>query len=351
MAKLMESILTEGYGKGKIIEIPIPEAKGDRVLVKVCYCGICGTDQDLFSSDCSFAEDGLVSYPLRPGHEWSGIVEEVGELVTDFKPGDRVVGDNGVSCEKCEKCLKGEYEKCSHLLNVGTIDPIYPGAFAEYFLVPARHLHKIPEGISLKEASLSEPLSVAYGGIKHMNITDKSVVAVIGTGCIGMAAVVLAKALGAKRVVMIGRNPKKLSCAQELGATIINSRECDPVKAIYDLTNGTGADFVLECSGARETFKQAIEMAAFRATIALIGFYASKENDVNIDMIVSKALSMFGVMGAVGDMAGALKILEEHKPSLLPIITDELPLDDALKGFKRENYPDSIKTTVTICEE
>lgn len=351
MGKQMKSILTEGFGKGKIIKTPMPEVYGDRVLVKVCYCGICGTDQDLFSSDCSFAEDGLVTYPLRPGHEWSGIVEAVGNDVTDFKKGDKVVGDNGVSCEKCENCLKGEYEKCSHLLNVGTIDPIYPGAFAEYFLVPARHLHKIPEGISLKEASLAEPLSVAYGGIKRMNITKKSVVAVIGTGCIGMAAVVLAKCLGAKTVVMIGRNPKKLETAKTLGATIINSKECDPIKEINNLTDGFGADFVLECSGAKETFKQAIEIAAFRATVALIGFYASKENDVNIDMIVSKALNMFGVMGAVGDMAGALEILKNNKPNLLPIITDELPFEDCVKGFIRSNYPNSIKTTVTINKE
>jgi len=349
--KLMKAILTEGYGEGKIMETPIPKVYGDRVLVKVCYCGICGTDQDLFSSDCSFVEDGLVTYPIRPGHEWSGVVEEVGNQVTEFKIGDRVVGDNGVSCEKCENCKKGEFSKCKHLLNVGTIDPIYDGAFAEYFLIPARHLHKIPEGISLKEASLAEPLSVAYGGIKHMNITDNSIVAVIGTGCIGMAAVVLAKCLGAKDVIMIGRNPKKLEVAKSLGATVINTRESDPVEAINRLTDGKGADFVLECSGAKETFKQAIDLAAFRATVALIGFYANKENNVNIDTIVSKALYMFGVMGAVGDMAGALEILKTHKPNLLPIITDELPFNDALKGFIRQNYPNAIKIAVKICEE
>ncbi len=351
MKKQMKAILTEGYGKAKITEVPVPEAYGDRVLVKVCYCGICGTDQDLFSSDCSFVEDGLVTYPLRPGHEWSGIVEEVGDLVTDFKKGDRVVGDNAVSCEKCEACLKGEYEKCGHLLNVGTIDPNYVGAFSEYFLIPARHLHMIPDGISLKEASLAEPLSVAYGGIKNMNITDRSVVAVIGTGCIGMAAVVLSMCLGAKEVLMIGRNPEKLKVAKTLGATVVNTRECDPVETVKKQTDGKGADFVLECSGAKETFSQAIGMAGFRASVGLIGFYANKENDVNVDSIVSKALTLFGVMGAVGDMAGALRILKQHHPSLMPIITDELPFEDALEGFVRANYPNSVKTTVTICEE
>lgn len=351
MEKKMKVFFSEGYGKGSIKELPVPKAYADRVLVKVCYCGICGTDQDLFSSDCSFVENGLVTYPIRPGHEWSGIVEEVGSEVVDFKIGDRVVGDNGVSCEKCENCIKGEFSKCKHLLNVGTIDPIYDGAFAEYFLIPARHLHKIPDGLSLKEASLAEPLSVAYGGIKHMNITENSVVAIIGTGCIGMAAVVLSKCLRAKKVIMIGRNPKKLEAAKALGATVINTKECDCIEEINKITGGIGADFVLECSGAKETFKQAIDIAAFRGTVALIGFYANKENDVNIDTIVAKALYMFGVMGAVGDMAGALEILKNNKPNLLPIITDELSFEECIKGFDRRNYPNSIKTTVTINKE
>lgn len=351
MKNKMKAFVSEGYGKGKITEVAIPQVEDDLVLVKVCYCGICGTDQDLFSSDCSFVEDGLVTYPIRPGHEWSGVVEAVGSNVTGFKKGDKVVGDNAVTCGVCEDCKKGDFGNCKHQFNVGTINPVYDGAFSEYYIAPQRHLHKIPEGISLKEASLAEPLSVAYGGIKKMNITDKSVVAVIGTGCIGMAAIVLAKCLGAKEVIMVGRNPVKLEVAKALGASIVNTRECDPVDMVYKMTNGKGADFVLECSGAKETFKQSVAMSAYRATVALIGFYASKENEVNVDAIVSKALSLYGVMGAAGDMAGALEILKKHRPSLLPIITDDLPFEDCIKGFDRKNYPYSIKTTVTISEE
>ncbi|MBR2861014.1 MAG: zinc-binding dehydrogenase [Clostridia bacterium] len=347
----MKTLLSHGYYKGEIVDLPTPEITDDGVLVKICYCGICGTDQDLFSSECSFVEDGLVSYPARLGHEWSGIVEKVGKNVTEFKKGDRVVGDNGISCEQCEDCLSGHFEKCIHLRNVGTIKPAYDGAFAEYFMIPARHLHHIPDGMSLKEASLAEPFSVAYGGIKHMNINEKSVVAVIGTGCIGMAAIVLAKALGAKTVVMIGRNPEKLKVAQRLGAEIINNTICDVKAEIDKLTNGNGADYVLECSGAKETFKQAISIATFKGTVALIGFYEHKENEVNIDNIVSKALTLVGVMGAIGDMAGALRILKNNKLDFSPIVTDELPFDDCIKGFTRKNYPNSIKTTVKICEE
>ncbi len=348
MKKEMKVFLSEGYGKGSIVNMTVPEIEKDSVLVKVCYCGICGTDQDLFSSDCSFVEDGLVTYPARLGHEWSGIIEKVGENVTGFQKGDKVVGDNSVACGKCEPCKSGDFNHCEHRLNVGTIDPVHDGAFSEYYIIPARHLHKIPSGISLKEASLAEPFSVAYGGIKRMNITEKSTVAVIGTGCIGMAAVVLAICLGAKEVFMIGRNAQKLLVAKELGATVINTRECEAVSEIIKRTNGKGTDFVLECSGAKGTYSQAMEIAAFRATVALIGFYANKENNVNVDTVVAKALTIFGVMGEPDIMPGAISILEKYKPNLLPIITDELEFEDCLKGFKRENYPNAIKIAVKI---
>lgn len=347
----MKVLLSYGKYQGEIVELPVPEIKDDEALVRVCYCGICGTDQDLFSSECSFAEDGLVTYPVRLGHEWSGVVEAVGKNVTDFQKGDKVVGDNAVACQECENCKKGLYDKCLHLLNVGTIDPVYDGAFCEYFVIPARHLHKIPHNLPLKTASLAEPFSVAYGGIKRMNITSKSTVAVIGTGCIGMAAVVLAKCLGAKDVFMIGRNPQKLEVAEKLGATIINTRETDAVQKVYELTAGKGADFVLECSGAKKTYCQAIEMAAFRAMVALIGFYAEKEDAVNVDSLVSKGLVVFGVMGESDNMSGVLGMLEKNNPDLSPIITDELSFDECLKGFTRKNFPNSIKTTVTIGEE
>lgn len=345
----MKALLSYGKYKGEIAQLPIPKIKDDdEVLVRISYCGICGTDQDLFSSNCSFAEDSLVTYPVRLGHEWSGVVEKVGENVTDFQKGDKVVGDNSVACGKCEPCRSGDFDHCEHRLNVGTIDPVYDGAFCEYYVIPARHLHKIPNGISLKEASLAEPFSVAYGGIKRMNITPNSTVAVIGTGCIAMAAVVLSKCLGAKIVFVIGRNAKKLVAAEKLGAVTINVRECDAVEEINKLTNSKGADFVLECSGAKGTYSQAMDIAAFRATVALIGFYASKEDAVNVDTVVSKALNIFGVMGEPDIMSGALSILEKHKPNILPIITDELPFDDCIKGFTRENYPNAIKIAVEI---
>lgn len=341
----------DGKGKGYFRETSIPKAESDMVVVRINYCGVCGTEKDLFSGDCSFAKNGEVTYPVRLGHEWSGTVAVVGEKVTQFKSGDRVVGDNAVTCGECEACKAGKYGECHYTRNVGTIDPVYDGAFAEYFVIPERHVYKIPDCMSLKKATLCEPLSIAYGGIKKMDICEDSCVVVIGTGCIGMSAVVLAKCAGAGRVVMIGKNCKKLDTAHVLGAEIININESDPVDEIMKITGGRGADFVLECSGAPGTFIQAINITARRGKIALIGFYENDENNVTIDKIVSKELTIVGIMGEFGNVEAVLDIFKKHQPVISPIITDELPFADCEKAFFRDNYPDSIKILIEICRE
>lgn len=347
----MKIFFADGKGKGHFENLPEPALKENEILVKICYCGVCGTDQDLFSGSCSFAENGQVTYPVRLGHEWSGIVEKVGGRVTKFKNGDRVVGDNAVACGECEHCISGNFDKCPNTRYVGTIDPVYDGAFSEYFVIPEHHVYKIPDVISLKEAALCEPFSVAYGATKRMNINSESTVAVIGTGCIGMAAAVLSICAGAGKTVVIGRNPEKLKAAKALGAEIINIRNQDQFEEIDRMTGGKGADFVIECSGAQGTFTDSINLARGGGIIGLIGFYEKSETDVNVDTIVSKSLNIFGVMGEYGNMSGVLKILEQKKPNMLPIITDELNFEDCMKGFVRSNYPNSIKTMIKICEE
>ncbi len=347
----MLAFLADGNGKGHIEAITIPELKEHEVLVKISYCGICGTDQDLFSGDCSFAKNGQATYPIRLGHEWSGVVAQVGKDVTSLKEGDRVVGDNTICCGKCDACLQGDYNSCQDVRYLGTIDPIYEGAFAQYMVLPDYHVFKIPDTISLKEAALCEPLSVAYGATRKMAISAETTVAVIGTGCIGLSAAVLAQCAGAKEVFLIGRNANKFQAASKLGVTNVNIRECDAGEFIREKTNGLGADYVIECSGAEGTIVQAIDVAKKKGTIALIGFYETEEKKINIDSIVSKELNIMGIMGEIGNMKAVLDILEEHQPELSPMITDELEFDDCGKGFVRKNYPNAIKIMVSINEE
>ncbi|MBE6598505.1 MAG: hypothetical protein E7638_03570 [Ruminococcaceae bacterium] len=344
----MKAFVGNGWGKGSFVDIPRPVPKENEVLIKIAYCGVCGTDQDLFSSQCSFAENGQVTYPVRLGHEWSGTVAEVGSAVTKFKAGDRVVGDNAVCCGECDACRRGDYGKCRNTRNVGTIEPVYDGAFAEYMILPEYHVYHLPDSLSLKEAALCEPLSVAQGAVKKMDITKNSTVVIIGTGCIGLSAAVLALCKGAEQVFLTGRNPVKLAAAEKLGVIPVNVKKCDAVSLIKEKTGGRGADFVIECSGAEGTIVQAMDMVMRRGMIALIGFYEKKEREIDIDKIVSNEITIVGIMGEYGNIGEVLDVLGEHEPSLLPLITAELPFEECEPAFMRQNTPDTVKTVIRI---
>lgn len=340
-----------GYGKGGFCEMPVPDVADDQILIRVSFCGICGTDYALFSGNSSFIRNGQASYPVRLGHEWSGVVARVGSKVDDFKAGDHVVGDNYVSCGICNNCLKGDYNGCTGRSHVGTINPCWPGAFAEYILMPRRHVYHLGDTISLMEAALCEPLSVAYGGIRKMDITDNSIVAVIGTGSIGMAAAALARYRGAGQVYMVGRNQYKLDIAKQLGITgIINITEGDAEEQLLKLTGGRRADFVLECSGAPSTVMQSIQIAGQKGKIALIGFYEKKLDGMDIDSLISKELTIVGIMGEYGNVEAVAKIMAEFDLRLSPIITSVIGFDDCAPAFAPANRNTIVKTMVRMPE-
>ncbi|MEA4824769.1 MAG: alcohol dehydrogenase catalytic domain-containing protein [Clostridiaceae bacterium] len=338
-------------GKGGFTELPVPHIENDQLLIKVAYCGICGTDYALFSGNSSFIKNGLATYPIRLGHEWSGIVAKIGNAVFDFKIGDRVVGDNYVSCGQCDNCLNSDYNNCTRRCHVGTIDPCWPGAFAEYIVMPCRHVYHIGNTLPLMEAALCEPLSIAYGGIKKMNITGESIVAVIGTGCIGMSAAALAKYRGAGQVYLIGRNPYKLDMARRLGITnVIDIRQGPAEEQLMKLTSGKKADFVLECSGSPSSVMQSIRIAEQKGKIALIGFYEQTLDGIDIDLLVSKELSVVGIMGEYGNVSESLKIMQNTDLHLSHLITSVVDFDECAPAFAPADHKSIIKTMVRMLE-
>ena len=342
--------VSAGKGGFETEETPTPQ-KGF-VLVKVYYCGVCGTDYALFSGKSSFVKNGLASYPIRLGHEWSGVVEEVGEGVTKVKKGDRVVGDNYVSCGKCEACKRNDYNFCTGRKHVGTIDPCWPGAFAEFFMIPERHVYKIADGFSLRHAALCEPFSVAYGGIKKMDINSSSIVVVIGTGCIGLAAAVLAKNAGAGQVYLVGRNDYKLGQAEKIGVTAtIDSSKYNAADRLKELTGGRLADFILECSGNPVTVNQSLELSAQKAFIAAIGFYENPITDFDIDSLVSKEIRFQGIMGEYGNLEAVSKILPSSDANLDAIITDVIDFDNLPEALAPKSFSRIIKTMIEINKE
>lgn len=348
----MKAISVIKQNEIKMIELPEPQLEPDEILCRVVYNGICGTDLVIYTGETNFVRDGLIKYPVRIGHEWSGYVEKTGSAVTKFKPGDRVVADNGICCRKCPACLRGDYANCENNKSVGTIN-CWDGSYSEYIVIPEIHLYHLPDSISYKKAAMIEPLTVAYAGMTKYPITHDTTVAVIGTGPIGMSAVALAKTMGAGKVICIGRTDVKLEISKKLGADFtVNINKVNDIEEIDRYTGGKGVDFVVETSGAASTVQQAIDIAKVRGFIALIGFYETAIDGLILNRLVTKGLTMRGIMGELGIIPPIIKYITESGLDLEPMITRIIDFDDVVNYFEhhKEMHKQDIKVLVKITD-
>ena len=223
----MKAARIYGANDIRVVEIETPTPKDHDVLCKVARAGMCGTDYAIYSGEFSFVKQGLVPMPMTPGHEWSGTVVATGENVSLFNEGDRVVGDTCVSCGHCYECLIGQYGKCEKMRCVGTINP-WDGAYAEYILMPERHLMKLHDSISFENGACVEPAATALYSVEIADVKIGDTVLVLGSGPIGIAAAKLAKLMGASIVAIVGRKEFKLQKSLELGIdAVINTSEIE----------------------------------------------------------------------------------------------------------------------------
>ena len=244
-------------------EIDTPTAAPGKVLIKVKYTGICGSDVPRVNGDaCHY-------YPNVLGHEFSGVVEEIGEGVTTLKPGDRVAGVPLVPCMKCEDCQKGNYSLCKHYSFIGSREF---GSFAEYVVVPEKNAVKFDDSVSFEQGAFFEPATVALHGLQRCDYKGGHTVAILGGGTIGMMTMQWAKIFGAAKVVVFDIVQERLDLAARLGADAgINTKDPDFMDQVKELTGGRGFDYVYETAGNTITMKLAFQLAANKADICFIG--------------------------------------------------------------------------------
>jgi len=248
-------------------DIPIPTINDTEVLVKVKYCGICGSDWSIFTG--KYAAEKL---PLITGHEFWGTIEEMGKDVTGLKIGDRVAVDLCLCCGTCYFCRRGDGLLCKTFTQLGIHTN---GGFAEYVKAPGVNCYVIPDEIDDYAATFIEPLTTAIEASKRMGCELGSSVVVIGCG-LGVIHAYLAKLRGAAPVIIIGDNPDRLAVAKEMGIDIcidIN-KVSDPVAEVMKITDGVGADYVLEAVGTTKTYEQAFAMLRRGGKIQAFGICA-----------------------------------------------------------------------------
>ena len=246
------------YGKEqlRIEQVDVPKLAPGDVLVRVRTALTCGTDVKVFRRGYHAR---MIQPPSLFGHELAGDIVAMGDEVQGFQIGDRVVAANSAPCGACYHCRRGQENLCSDLL-------FNNGAYAEYIRIPARivqkNMYKIPAHVSYQDAALVEPLSCVMRGLEETGLQPSDNVAIIGLGPIGMMFVRLATTVYKARVIAVGRRQQQLDRALLLGAaeTVLNDDGADPVSAVRKLTDGRGADVVIEAVGLPEVWQLAVKL-------------------------------------------------------------------------------------------
>lgn len=332
------------YGKQdlRVEEVPEKELKDNEVMIKVKYCGVCGTDIHIFNGDGgSFA----VTPPLIPGHEFSGVVAKAGAGVTSVKVGDRVSGDPNDMCGECYYCKNAMQHFCTNNIGLGTT---VDGGFAEYVVIREKQVYKFSDELSFMEAAMAEPISCCLHGIDLCNIKSGDTVLVMGGGPIGMIMMQLAKNAGASKVILSEPVEEKRELAVKLGATkTINPIEEDVQAVLADYC--ANVDVVIECVGNIHTQEDAIKFAGKGATVMYFGLAAPDESlPLKPDDVFKKELKITSSFINPYTFERAIQVLESKAIDLESLITNIVPLDDIVDVFTKPEYRRTGKVMIQV---
>ncbi|KAF5661826.1 putative xylitol dehydrogenase [Fusarium heterosporum] len=351
MSETNPSCLLYGPGDARFEDQPVPEIEDPNdVIIKVAYTGVCGSDVH-FWTEGGFARKVSDQQPLVMGHEASGIIHQVGPAVSHLKPGDRVSIEPGFSCKSCDYCKSGRYNVCQKM-KFAADPPSTHGTLSRFFKIPQDFAYKLPDCISLEEAVLAEPLSVAIHGVRLADIRPGQNVIVQGAGAIGYLTAATALAYGARKVVITDIKPEKLEFAKQgLQCHIFipesNStpeQEASRLKQEADLNQG--ADVVLECTGVEISAQTGILSLAAGGVFVQIGLgkpmqslpvHAMCEKE-----IVMKTCFRYGP----GDFKIALGLLESGKVSVTSLISSVVPFEDAPIAWAKTMRGEGIKNLI-----
>ncbi|MEQ3237975.1 NAD(P)-dependent alcohol dehydrogenase [Bacteroides cellulosilyticus] len=331
-----------------INEIPVPEITPDQVLIRVEYVGICGSDVHYFHDGrCGTFVVG--EEPFMLGHECAGTIVEVGSEVKNLVAGDRVCVEPGITCGKCEHCKSGEYNLCPDVKFLAT--PPIQGCNERYLAFPAELCYKLPDNMSTRVGALIEPLSTCMYSARLSEVTVGDTVVILGAGCIGLLIMMCCKARGASKVIICDLENIRLEKAKELGADYtINSREADVLAEVERLTNGRGADIVIEAAGNKITIAQTPFLVRQGGLILLVGMSAEEEITYNFGQIMAKEARIKSQFRFVNTFPTAIAAVESGLIPLEKIVTHEFSFNDIQKAYETCIYDKSnvVKALVKI---
>ncbi len=334
----MKVALLQGPLSFSIEEMDRPQLRPTDALVRVAACGVCGTDVEAYLGHQP--RGWTITYPFRMGHELAATVVEVGGDVPDLKVGDRVVPDGRLPCGYCHYCRRGQFSACP---NQG----YFSGGLSQYASYPHRNLVKIPAQVSFEEAAMTEPLACVVNGQSKLNVQAGAVAVVIGDGPIGLMHMQMLKHRGAC-TVLVGVMPHRLEMARRLGADVVadNARD-DVAKVVREVSDGRGADVVVNAVGKAAALKQAIDLATRGGQVLFFAATMEPAVELDIDLVHYKELALRGTYDStIAHSEDALNLIRQGIVQVAPLISHRLPLEEVKRGYEIARNQEGLKVLI-----
>ncbi|HUG55400.1 MAG TPA: galactitol-1-phosphate 5-dehydrogenase [Vicinamibacteria bacterium] len=326
----MRAMVLSAYKRLEVRDVPPPAAGESDVLVRVKACGICGSDVHGYDGST-----GRRIPPLVMGHEAAGVVERVGRVVEDLRPGDRVTFDSTVSCGRCPSCREGRTNLCPSRRVVGVSCGEYrqDGAYAEYVSVPRHIVHRLPDGLPFEHAAMVEPVAVAVHAVGRVRERPRSAV-VVGTGTIGLLVIQVLRAGGCEQIVAVEVDEGKRALARAVGADLaLDPRSADVAAEVAGRTGG-GADVALECVGASEPVQTAVASVRRGGAVVLVG-NVTPSVPLPLQVVVANEITLLGTCASSGEYPRAIELLGTGAVDVRPLISLVAPLEEGPALFER----------------
>lgn len=347
----MKAVVLADWNELRVADVERPAPDTGEILVRVTACGMCGTDLKMVHG--KFRERGWPpDLPFVLGHEWTGVVEEIGPGVTrtDLSVGDRVVAENHIGCRECSNCRSGRYNLC-----IGAVAKEFklyghtaPGALAEYASRPAVMLHKVADSIGHLAGALVNQGALTVHALRRIGLQPGATIAVFGPGLLGLMSTANAKAMGAARVIMVGRG-HRLRLAEEMGADdVVDYEHQDPVETIRRLTGGVGVDAVLECAGNPTVVPQAIGSVRRGGRLALLGLTGGETAPVSPDALTLDEIDLLGVRSSPNAYPPMIKLLETGAVDVSPLLDHVFAMDEAASALAALESRRAIRPIVEV---
>ena len=332
-------------------DAPDPRIGPDEVLVQAGYAGICGTDLHIYRGE--FHE--RVAFPAILGHEFGGVVQEVGKDVQGYQVGDRVAVDPIISCHRCPACLTGHINVCSTLRLLG-VD--LDGGFGQYVAAPASNLYPLPEAIPMAHVPMVEMYGLGHHILWRGQVQPGEIVAILGAGKLGLSILdVLCHSASPAMTIITDLQPFRLETARKLGADyVVDITQEDPLDRVMEITRGAGVDCVIEAAGhyhlvegQEAPLAQAVKMVRTAGRIVTAGL-GEQLSALHFKTLVLKEAHIIASRVTLGEFPRAIRLMEKGllHPELL--VTDQLAMRDIAAAFEKvdQEDPSTIKVVLDV---